>query len=159
MPDRQAAEFSRGGEVDLHGAVPAIQPICISGINRVGIKNPGIVDQYIDPAIQPFECVVPKIWRCCWICKVGRQSAVLIHGAMAGDNGLAIKGLNDGLANAPARTGHEHMWFRFFHGCGDSVGRTKGPIYARADLPKMSVLSDFAIAASGFAPRMRVSER
>ena len=53
-----ATQFGRGRQVDLHRAVPVRCPV--STFQRIGLENPGIVDQYVDLPVKPVQRRSPE---------------------------------------------------------------------------------------------------
>ena len=57
---RPPAQVGAGGEVDLHGPVPAFDPISIRCFDRIGFENSRVVDKNIETPVKVVQRPPPK---------------------------------------------------------------------------------------------------
>jgi len=86
MADREAAQVGAGLEVDAQRAAPGGVPCLVVGVVGDILEHPGIVDEHVDPAVEPGDCGIPQRARRGGVGEVGGQEVGTALRAMPGDD-------------------------------------------------------------------------
>ena len=87
MARRRGGRVGGGLQVDLHRARPGGVPVVVGGVVGDRLEDAGIVDQHVDPAVEPVERRVPERARRGGIGEVGGDQLVAAARRMADDRG------------------------------------------------------------------------
>jgi hypothetical protein len=109
MQHGEPAQLGGGGKIDLHRPRPPLEPFILVQLDRGGFEYAGIVDQHIDPAMQPLECRLPKLSDRLRRGEVGGDFIAVSATAAVTDQSMATQGFKDRAADAAAGARDENM--------------------------------------------------